>query len=58
MILKYKLTVFPYGGHKAEDYYETLEFVLQFTEDLDNFIRLWFDNYPKCRITIEADDSN
>ena len=56
MILKYKISVMPFGSEHTLEAAKinTLTFELQFTEDLDNFIKTWLNSYPKAAIRIEA----
>jgi len=52
MITKYHMKI-KINKHAENEGYNNLLFILSFTEDLDNFIRFWFDAYPNCEIKIE-----
>lgn len=58
MMLFYRVSVFPFGQPtNAEDWYKAynpLEFELSLSHDLDDFIRIWFDNYHDAYIIVEA----
>lgn len=55
----YKVEVYPWGHPKdAYDYYNgynPLEFTFSFIVSLDDFVSMWFENYPKAYITISPD---
>lgn len=60
MILFYRIRVLPFGRQYSKEAVRinTLEFKLQFTEDIGNFVRLWTENYPKALVSIEAWDND